>query len=313
MDTITHGLAGASIGVVASSLIGDGSMQVALIASTTIAALLPDLDYIFALINKPLLAWRWHRVIFHNVFIFPFIALLVALGVQLFSTTEIPLLWLVGLNFAALLSHIFLDLLTSFGTAIFYPLSTKRYAWGTHFLTDPMVGIILAISLFPSLTWWALLGLAVYLLFSVALKWRAWQLAKRQRDAQGLSAYPVYIRPRTFAPWQWLAVIVKENEYAFFYLSPFHVGSMQTTSRGLDTQAANLVDKEALMSYFLSISDFPRYEDTERDGQPAIVVEDIQWWWKLPYRPMAISAILDDHGRPSQVRESKKFSTSPTG
>lgn len=231
----------------------------------------------------------------------------------LISSEATDFWWLVGLNFTALLTHLFLDLITSFGTAVFYPLSNKRYAWGTHFLADPTISILLMLSLIPVLNVWMLMLLGGYFLLSLMLRLMAKYQAQVHQDQLALTYYPLYLRPRTFAPWQWLAVIVKDDEYVFFYLSPFGFQPSQTTPRGLETRAAHHAEKDDLLRCYISIADFPRYEDTQRDGQPAIVVEDIQWWWKLPYRPMAMSALIDNKGVPYQVKESKKISTSPTG
>ena len=312
MDVLTHGLAGASIGVLASRWMGDGSIQPEFLASTTIAALLPDLDFIFAIANRPLLAWRWHRVLLHNVFVIPLLALLSALGVHLcFGGVSVgSLLWW---NVVALFSHLLLDLLTSFRTAVLFPLSDRRFAFGTHFLTDPIIGVLCALSLVPAWNLWSLVVLASYLLLAVGLKSRALRVAERQQFTLGLGPGPIHLRPRVFAPWRWLAIVEQESHYIFFNVTPIGADSPQETSRGLETHAAKLAGRNELLRCFLSLADFPRFEDTQRDDSPAIVVEDIQWWWKLPYRPMAMSAVLDAEGNPNGVRESSKFSTSPVG
>ncbi|MEM6469923.1 MAG: metal-dependent hydrolase [Planctomycetota bacterium] len=312
MDLITHGLAGASIGVATSNLIGDGSPQPELIVSATIASLLPDLDFIFAIANKPLLAWRWHRVLLHNVFVVPLLALLAACFTHLLFG-ELPFLTLVWCNAIAVFAHLFLDLLTSFRTGIFFPFSDRRFALGTHFLSDPLIGILCALSLVPTWNGYVLFLLACYLLVAVALKNSARIVARKQQLRLGLETHRLHLRPRILAPWRWLAIIEEDSQYVFFYVTPMQADRAETTSRGIETLAAKLSGNHELLRYFRSLADFPRYEDTERDGLPAIVVEDIQWWWKLPFRPMAMSAILDADQNPKAVRESNKFSTSPTG
>ncbi|MEM6691840.1 MAG: metal-dependent hydrolase [Planctomycetota bacterium] len=312
MDLLTHGLAGASIGVATCQLTGDGSVEPALVASTTIAALLPDLDFIFAIVKKPILAWRWHRVLLHNIAAVPLLATMVALAAKPF-TDETSLTCLILLNTLALVSHLVLDLLTSFPTGVLFPFTEKRFAWGTHFLTDPLIGVLLAASLVQSLTFWMLGLLGVYLIAAVLLKQMAKQTAIQWQEQQGLTNKPVHLRPRALAPWQWLAIIEDETEYIFNYVTPMTSGSTQRTSRGIETRAARLYQNDELLQYFVKLADFPRFEDSQREDKPAIVVEDIQWWWKLPYRPMAISAVLDSKEVPCDARESYKFSTSPTG
>ncbi|MEM9825628.1 MAG: metal-dependent hydrolase [Planctomycetota bacterium] len=309
---MTHGLAGASIAVAASKWTGDGSMQPALVASATIAALLPDLDFLFAIAKKPLLAWRWHRVLLHNLLAVPVLALLAAGCVHPFAG-ETAFDSLLIVNALALFSHVFLDLLTSFRTGVLFPLSRKRYAIGTHFLTDPIIGMLCGLSLVPSWNAWMLLTLAMYLFVAAGLKAVAMRRAKMRQAKLRLSRYPIHLRPRVFAPWRWMAIIERETQYVFFYLTPLHAESPKTTSRGRQTEAAKLVEKHELLRCFDLLADFPRYEDTYRDGQSAIVVEDIQWWWKLPYRPMAISAVIDADGNPCQARETHKLSKHPTG
>ncbi|MEM9587016.1 MAG: hypothetical protein AAGA03_07010, partial [Planctomycetota bacterium] len=198
-------------------------------------------------------------------------------------------------------------------TGALFPFSGKRYAWGTHFLTDPVIGFLCALSLIPSWNRWMIGLLAIYLAVAVVLKSLARRVAEKQRSLLGLAGERIHLRPRVFAPWRWLAIIDSEPQYLFFYLTPWKADSPQSTSRGIETRAAKLAEEDDLMRIFASLADFPRYEDTDRDGQSAIVVEDIQWWWKLPYRPMAISALVDAEGKPRDARESNKFSTHPAG
>jgi inner membrane protein len=60
---------------------------------------------------------------------------------------------LYGVCALALGVHIAGDLITSFGTIIFAPLSDARYAWGTTFIIDLWVTGIIAAGLLASVLW----------------------------------------------------------------------------------------------------------------------------------------------------------------
>jgi membrane-bound metal-dependent hydrolase YbcI (DUF457 family) len=146
MDTITHGIAGA---LISKAVFGGQDMLRScpmnrariLTWSLMLGAIFPDSD-IFRewLSSNPLLILTWHRSITHSLVCMPFFALLLAALTRWFIRWRKwdgpSFLALAGIYAIGILSHIFLDLVTSFGTMIWSPLEWSRPAWDLIFIID---------------------------------------------------------------------------------------------------------------------------------------------------------------------------------
>ncbi len=161
MDTITHGIAGALISkavfrgedLFASHPMNRGRL---ITWSLMVGAIFPDSDVLRDLFSHDsLLIVTWHRSITHSLVLLPAWALLLAGITRAFAhwrKWEAP-------SFAALsaiygvgiLSHILLDLVTTFGTMIWSPLNWSRPAWDLIFIVD---FTLTAILLVPQLLAW---------------------------------------------------------------------------------------------------------------------------------------------------------------
>src|SRR5260370_10568004 len=155
MDTITHGIVGGLAGK-ASFAGGDwvggsgetrekGSesapMAPAAITACTLGAIFPDIDVLAGPIARnPLAILEWHRNITHSLVVLPLWALSLA-------AVSLPLArwvgWrppsfakLVGIYAFGLASHVFLDVITNFGTMVWSPLNYSRVAWDWLFILD---------------------------------------------------------------------------------------------------------------------------------------------------------------------------------
>lgn len=170
MDTITHGIVGALAGkaffagrdVPARSLDGawddaqSSPTARAAILGCTVGSIFPDID-MFAgpLARNPLALMEWHRNITHSLVILPvWAALLAAVSLPLarslhWKTPSFPRLF--GICAAGLATHVFLDLVTSFGTMVWSPLRYSRLAWDWVFILDLT---LTAIALVPQLAAW---------------------------------------------------------------------------------------------------------------------------------------------------------------
>jgi membrane-bound metal-dependent hydrolase YbcI (DUF457 family) len=146
MDTITHGIAGALIAKAAfrgEDMFASKPMNRARIITWAVmlGAIFPDSDILREwLSSNPLLILTWHRSITHSLVCMPFFALALA------GLTRWFVRWrkwdapsfaaLTGIYAIGILSHIFLDLVTSFGTMIWSPLEWSRPAWDLIFIID---------------------------------------------------------------------------------------------------------------------------------------------------------------------------------
>jgi membrane-bound metal-dependent hydrolase YbcI (DUF457 family) len=162
MDTITHGIAGALIG----KAVFRGDDMLALRAmnrgriitwSLMLGAIFPDSDVFREIFSRnPLLILTWHRSITHSLVCLPIFALLLAAltrWVARWCKWDAPsLAFLTFIYAVGILSHILLDLVTSFGTMIWSPLKWSRPAWDLIFIIDfTLSGILLV----PQIVAWA--------------------------------------------------------------------------------------------------------------------------------------------------------------
>ena len=162
MDTITHGIAGALIAKAAfngADLFPPEPVNKRRIITWSImlGAIFPDSDVLRDFIShNPMLIITWHRSITHSLLCLPIWSVLLA------AFTLVICRWrkwdspsypaLCGLWAVGILSHIFLDLVTSFGTMIWSPYKWSRPAWDILFILDFSFTAILLI---PQLLAWA--------------------------------------------------------------------------------------------------------------------------------------------------------------
>jgi len=161
MDTITHGIAGALIGKAVfrgEDLFNSHPMNRGRILtwSLMLGSIFPDSDVIRDIFSHDkLLMITWHRSITHSLVMLPLWALLLAGITRTFARSrkwEAPsFAALTAIYGVGILSHILLDLVTSFGTMIWSPLDWSRPAWDLIFIVD---FTLTAILLVPQLLAW---------------------------------------------------------------------------------------------------------------------------------------------------------------
>jgi membrane-bound metal-dependent hydrolase YbcI (DUF457 family) len=154
MDTITHGIAGA---LIAKALFNGDDLfasrpinrQRMVTWPTMLGAIFPDSDVFRDVLSRnDLLVITWHRSITHSLLCLPVFALLLAAltrRVARWRKWDAPsFLVLTGIYAAGILSHVLLDLVTSFGTMVWSPLKWSRPAWDLIFIVDfTFTGILL--------------------------------------------------------------------------------------------------------------------------------------------------------------------------
>src|SRR5271157_890757 len=162
MDTITHGIAGALLAKAAfngGDLFPPEPMDKRRVITWTLVlgAVFPDSDVLRDFVSSnQMLMITWHRSITHSLLCLPIWTVLLA------ALTRVICRWrkwdapsypaLCGLWAVGIFSHIFLDLVTTFGTMIWSPLKWSRPAWDILFILDfSFTGILLL----PQLLAWA--------------------------------------------------------------------------------------------------------------------------------------------------------------
>jgi membrane-bound metal-dependent hydrolase YbcI (DUF457 family) len=161
MDTITHGIAGALIGKAVfrgEDMFASQPINRARIItwSLMLGAIFPDSDILrdwFS--SNPMLILTWHRSVTHSLVCMPFFALALAALTRWFARWrkwDAPSFGaLTGIYAVGILSHILLDLVTTFGTMVWSPLQWSRPAWDLIFIID---FTLTALVLCPQLLAW---------------------------------------------------------------------------------------------------------------------------------------------------------------
>jgi len=162
MDTITHGIAGALIGKAVfrgNDLFPPVDMDKRRIATwaVTLGSIFPDADVFVDLVShNEMLMITWHRSLTHSLLMLPIWSVLLAAGtgaIARWRNWDAPSFpKLTGFYAVGILSHILLDLVTTFGTMIWSPLEWARPAWDILFIVD---FTFTAIVLVPQLLAWA--------------------------------------------------------------------------------------------------------------------------------------------------------------
>ena len=159
MDPVTHGIAGALLG---KAFFSKRQERVAIFAAT-LGAVFPDIDIVAEFVSRdPLSIVKYHRAITHSFVGLPFFAFLLAILTRAvlpwvrrrwprFQDLESPGLGMLTLIYGVgIASHILLDGMTSFGTRMWFPISSRRVAWDLLFIIDfSFTAIILVPQVIP--------------------------------------------------------------------------------------------------------------------------------------------------------------------
>ncbi len=220
MDSLTHTLTGAVI----ARAIDDKKLGYWGAVAGLTAGIFPDSDFVLGLFNRQSYI-QYHRDFTHSLILIPIYALF--LSWLLVKISKRPYFWsFYKICLPALLSHVLLDLLTSYGTMIFSPFWGKRFAWDLVFFIDLSFSGILFLPFLASLFWrrraqWicrgSILGLVLYILFCWVQHDRAIGEAKTFAQNRKEEVLLVASLPQPFSPFRWANYIeTKDKVYQGF-------------------------------------------------------------------------------------------------
>lgn len=234
MDLLTHALMGAHAVRLGSAKTARLSARLSARERLLLgagAAAFPDLDFIGFLVDPLRFLAHWHQGPTHSLVLLPLWALLLG-GLFSAITRRRQVLGEAVLVCAfGLATHLALDLITAYGTMLWFPLSERRMSLGIAFVIDPFMTLVIGIGLWAGLRgggrWWmvGVLLLGAYLGALVLLKGQALRLAD---DAI----------PQPFSPFNWKLLRLQglEREVAHVNL----VGHAPLLPRGLGRAGASV-------------------------------------------------------------------------
>jgi inner membrane protein len=134
---------------------------------------------------------------------------------------------LYGVTALCLLAHIVGDLITSFGTIIFAPLSDWRAAIGTTFIIDLWFSGIIVVGLVVSAIFYrsklpaiaASAVLAGYVGFQYVQRENALELGRNYIQQQNLPNARVTVHPRPVSPFNWTVFVSDDEAHRFAHVN----------------------------------------------------------------------------------------------
>lgn len=223
MDTLTHALSGALLGrgVGLSSRLGLRERTL----TGLVAAAFPDSDYALFWID-PLAFLNWHRGPTHSLLLLPLWALLLAVILARLMKGGYPWQAFYGICALGIAAHIIGDVITLYGTKIFYPVTDNTFGLGITFDIDPYIAALIALGFVASLvarpqrvvvvTLVVLLG---YVTVQTVLYWQTVSVGRAYREQQDLSNAQVYALPQPFSPFTWKVIISHRDRYFVTHLN----------------------------------------------------------------------------------------------
>ena len=215
MDTVTHTLTGA---VIARAIDDEKLGKWGTLAGLAMGAF-PDSDFVLGLLNRQFYL-QYHRDFTHSILLIPFYALFFSW--VFVKISRLPHFWsFYKICLSVLLSHVLLDLLTSYGTMIFSHFFEDRFAWDLLFVIDlifsGMVVLPWLVSLFlkRGAQWvfrGSLIGLAAYILFCWFQHGQA--LGEVRGFSKGLEVKAIQIAamPQPVSPFRWALYFETEDK-----------------------------------------------------------------------------------------------------
>ena len=312
MDPITHITSGAlGAQVLRKPLRNDRYLMVFCI----LAAWLPDIDNFVGLLGTEF------YLIHHRSFTHSFIGgiPLAALFVVIFRLFVRSLSFKRGMiiAYAFILVHIFLDLITSYGTQIFFPFTNARYAVTCVFILDPIYTLTMLFILYRSFTSqqtrktlavagmiWIFLYPAVNLGIRYTLQYH---LNTRLRS-EGIEFTRLDVSTDVLSPFFWKVILEQDDTYLIGGVSllkpnvPIALASFKKVD---STVFQDLSRTAPVFSTYAWFFDFPivNTEVSENGEETLVTIWDLRFASTLPcmqrlmnangQRPFALRAVLN--------------------
>jgi inner membrane protein len=226
MDTLTHALSGALLARATAPKESPPGSLPRRVAAGFLACAAPDLDAVIGFLG-PVAFLENHRGVTHSLVALPLWALLVSW--ILAKLMREPRGWRALYGVAALSTalHIAGDVITTYGTMVFAPVSDWRAQIGTTFIIDLWFSGIIVAGLVVSLVarrsrWPAAAGcalLAGYVGFQYLQKEQAVAFGERYAREAGLRGATVNVQPRPVSPFNWTVFVSDAEAHRFAHVN----------------------------------------------------------------------------------------------
>lgn len=230
MDNLTHALSGALLAkAVAPANIKPGSPTHGqrMLASVVATGVVPDLDFVVTWIS-PLSYLFHHRGVTHSLVMLPLWAVLLGALWSWLHARNLRL-WrdYAGIFAMGIALHIAGDLITSYGTQVFAPITNARFTLSTTFIIDLWLMALLAVGLAIAMRFRrsrppaviACMAVVCYIGFQVMLRERALEFGAAYAQREGLSDARVRALPSPLSPYNWVVIAQQPSQLRYAYVS----------------------------------------------------------------------------------------------
>ena len=224
MDPVSQAAIGASF---SQSITKNTNIKIATFLGC-VAGMAPDLDVLISSKTDPLLFLEFHRQFTHSLFFIPIGSLIVAAFFypifKRYCSFKTGYLYC----FLGYASHGLLDACTTYGTQLFWPLSSSRHAWNNISIIDPFftfpILIFIALSVYKNSRLLSKMGLiwAIgYLLLGLVQRDRAVSVGQELAASRGHTIERLEAKPGFANLLVWKTIYESEGQ---FYVDAARVG-----------------------------------------------------------------------------------------
>lgn len=279
MDPVTH----IGSGLLGGSYLKDKNSDKSIYIISVIGALLPDIDNIIGLANNPQLYLIHHRGITHSFLGAILLSFILALLLKyiFFRKTDLKKIFLIFTFFSFV--HIFLDLITSYGTQIALPFTNERYTLECTFIIDPIFTVTILIFFFISKK---LTSKKMRLiLFSFIFVYPLSNLALKGIYTSMLEAkYPdkkVYLSPSPLTPIFWKVIMEDNSSYYVATKTLFADTNLNDFEKYASLKTNNLSNLFTVDGFLKTYYWFTKYPIIQKIGKNTYKISDLRFMFTL--------------------------------
>lgn len=233
MDSLSQIVLGAGVG---NEILGKKIGNKAILYGAIIGTI-PDLDVLYGKFLDPLMATDIHRGFSHSVLFFLVLSPILGWILQkLERKNEVNFKEATLFSYLVLQTHALLDLFTTWGTQLFWPLE-NRYSLQSIFVIDPLYTLPFLVFLIlsmkkkkdnPKRLFWNRIGLIVstsYLFLTLLVQSIVMNKFEKQLEEKNISYQEIVVKPSPFNIILWTTNIRVDNgyyigDYSFFDAKP---------------------------------------------------------------------------------------------
>jgi inner membrane protein len=275
MDLVSHALLGA---LVAQSISRSRNLRVATLVGG-IAALLPDVDVLIQSRADPLLVLEYHRHFTHSIFFAPLASLLATIVAAPLVRHDITRPRLFFMVLLAYLSACLLDVCTSYGTHLLWPVVEGPMSLGIIAVVDPIFTLILLVAVMAAWVgrnrqraWLGILFAMGYLGLGWLQHQRAAGAAIALANDRQLATLSVEVKPTIGNLLLWRSVAVTRDQQ--IQVDALHLGFRTKVYPG---ERRELLDLDTLLldKNSRAYRDLLRYQSL---NQPLLIIHSADNW-----------------------------------